>query len=175
MHGGTVDADSPGARKGSVFSVRLPAAESPARRLGDSRATRQSTARPQRVLVVDDNADVAQTLGWMLETIGHDYLIVHDGGQALLAAKDFGPDVVFLDIGYREWTATPCAGSSGATKHFQHLPIIAQTGWSQDRDKARSSDAGFDHHLVKPAALEDFERLLADLATPRSPAEITRM
>jgi signal transduction histidine kinase len=175
MHGGTVDADSPGAGKGSVFSVRLPAVENPTRRLEQSRATRQFSARPLRVLVVDDNADVAQTLGWMLETIGHDYHIVHDGRQALLAAKDFGPDVVILDIGLPGMDGYAVCREFRRDQAFKNLPIIAQTGWGQDRDKVRSSDAGFDHHLVKPAALEDFERLLADLATARSPAEIRGM
>lgn len=116
------------------------------------------------MLIVDDNDVVAQTVGWMLEAIGHDYHIVHDGREALPAAHEFRPDVILLDIGLPGMDGYEVRRGLRQDDAFKHTPIIAQTGWGQDRDKAQASEAGFDHHLVKPVALDDLERLLAEVA-----------
>jgi signal transduction histidine kinase len=165
MHRGTVDAESAGVGNGSVFSVRLPLIEGPSRQSESPEAAVQPTsARPLKVLVVDDNEEVAQALGWMLETIGHDYHLVHDGRAALRAAKEFGPDAILLDIGLPGMDGYAVCREFRKDEMFKTIPIFAQTGWGQDRDRALASDAGFDHHLVKPVALEDLERLLASVA-----------
>ena len=106
---------------------------------------------------------VAQTVGWMLEAIGHDYHIVHDGRLALQAAHDFHPDVILLDIGLPGMDGYEVCRAFRRDEVFKHTPIIAQTGWGQDRDKLEASEAGFDHHLVKPVGLDDLERLLAEV------------
>jgi signal transduction histidine kinase len=164
MHGGSVQAESEGLGKGSVFSVRIPravGAKSPADT--HERAAATPTARPLRVLVVDDTVEVAQTIGWMLEEIGHEYHLVHDGRKALEAARAFRPDAILLDIGLPGMDGYEVCRQLRADEQFRETPIVAQTGWGQDQDKARAAKAGFDHHLVKPVALEDLERLLAGL------------
>jgi CheY-like chemotaxis protein len=100
----------------------------------------------------------------MLEMIGHDYHLVYDGRDALRAAKDFEPDAILLDIGLPGMDGYAVCREIRRDELFKTIPIIAQTGWGQERDKALASDAGFDHHLVKPVALEDLERLLASVA-----------
>jgi signal transduction histidine kinase len=165
MHGGSVEARSAGAGRGSVFTVRLPlatGAELPF--ASPSVDTQPVPTRRLKVLVVDDGVEVAQTVGWMLEEIGHDYFLVHDGREALQAAKDFGAEVVLLDIGLPGMDGYAVCRAFRRDELFKNTPIIAQTGWGQERDKSLASEAGFDHHLVKPVALEDLERLLANLA-----------
>ena len=166
MHDGTVEAKSPGLGEGSVFTVRIPEASAPTALIEVAREAVPALTRPLRVLVVDDNIEVARTVGWMLETIGHDYFLVHDGRSALQAAKEFGPDAVLLDIGLPIMDGYAVCREFRRDQSFKSTPIIAQTGWGRDRDKALATEAGFDHHLVKPVALDDLERLLASLARP---------
>jgi signal transduction histidine kinase len=166
MHGGTVDADSQGAGKGSIFTVRLPLAAPPAPAV--PAAPRQPPvgpppARALRVLVVDDNREVAQTIGWMLEAIGHEHEIVHDGRQALESARAYRPDVVLLDIGLPGMDGYAVCRAFRGDEELKRTPIIAQTGWGQVRDKAMASDAGFDQHLTKPVSLAQLEAVLAGI------------
>ena len=164
LHGGTVEAESAGAGRGSTFRVRLPLASGP-----ETEAQPQDAAfsaaetRPLRVLVIDDNVDVAQTVGWMLEAIGHEYYLIHDGHEALAAARQYRPDVILLDIGLPGMDGYAVCRAFRADELFRHTPIIAQSGWGSGSDKQASAAAGFSHHLVKPMALNDLERLLASL------------
>lgn len=165
MHGGTVAAESAGTGQGSAFTIRLPLATGSGPASQPSRAAVEPvTQRRLKVLVVDDSVDVAQTVGWMLEEIGHDYLLVHDGRQALEKAKEFGPDVVLLDIGLPGMDGYAVCRAFRQDERFQHTTIVAQTGWGQDKDKSSASEAGFDQHLVKPVSLGELERLLAGVA-----------
>lgn len=164
MHGGSVEATSAGAGAGSAFIVRLPLATGPEPHSETEKTAAQAvSSRLRKVLVVDDNVDVAQTVGWMLETIGYNYRLVHDGRHALQAAKEFGPDAILLDIGLPGMDGYAVCRAFRHDKRFNEIPIIAQTGWGQDRDKALGLEAGFDCHLVKPVALADLEQLLATL------------
>jgi signal transduction histidine kinase len=176
MHDGTVGVESAGICKGSVFTVRVPLAV-PA--LQAQSEPEQADIQPEatqslRVLVVDDNVEVAQTVGWMLEMIGHTYHLVHDGRLALQAAREFRPDAILLDIGLPVMDGYAVCRAFRQDDAFRKTPIIAQTGWGAERDKNMASEAGFDHHLVKPASYDDLERLLASIAVARHPAgEIT--
>ena len=163
MHGGTVEAESAGAGAGSVFRVRIPRvlAEDPLTRPPTSPVT--TPTRPLRVLVVDDNTDVAETVGMMLETIGHDHRLVHEGREALQAAREFRPDAILLDIGLPGMDGYAVCRALRQDDLFKSIPIIAQTGWGEESDRMLSSEAGFDHHLVKPVGLADLERLLAEV------------
>jgi signal transduction histidine kinase len=165
MHGGSVEAESEGVGKGSAFTVRIPRADAPylAAKAPEQVAPTPS-ARSLKVLVVDDTIEVAQTVGWMLEEIGHDYHLVHDGRKALEAARTYQPDAILLDIGLPGMDGYAVCRELRSDERFRETPIFAQTGWGQDKDKARASEAGFDQHLVKPVALEDLARLLANVA-----------
>ena len=165
MHGGHVSAESEGVGKGSVFTIRIPRVDGPQRYAQTEKLVRTPMARPLRVLVVDDTVEVAQTVGWMLEEIGHDYRLVHDGRKALEAARAYRPDTILLDIGLPEVDGYAVCRELRADEQFRKTPIIAQTGWGQERDKELASKAGFDRHLVKPVALEDLERVLAAIVT----------
>jgi CheY-like chemotaxis protein len=121
------------------------------------------------VLVVDDNADVAQTTGWLLEAIGHDYDIVHDGRLAVEAAAKFDPDAVLLDLGLPGMDGYAVCRALRSDPRLKHATIIAQTGWGQESDRAKTKAAGFDFHLVKPVGLKLLEDALAKVpARPRA-------
>lgn len=162
LHGGSVNASSPGLGQGSVFSVRLPTVDAPQPSNGElPSANATPSTKSLKVLVVDDNAEVAQTVGWMLEMIGHEYELVHEGQAALEAARTYKPDAILLDIGMPGMDGYAVCRVLRQDEAFRNTPIIAQTGWGQERDKLLASEAGFDHHLVKPVALEALERILA--------------
>jgi len=166
MHDGTVSAESPGTGQGSVFTVRIPMAADtagPGPRAEPSPA-RAAAAQSLRVLVVDDNVEVAQTIGWMLEEIGHQYRLIHDGREALEAARDFRPDAILLDIGLPVMDGYAVCRAFRQDELFKDTLIIAQTGWGQQRDKNLASEARFDRHLVKPVGYDDLERILAEMA-----------
>ncbi len=123
-----------------------------------------SAARALRVLVVDDNEDSADTLGTLVSIWGHEVRQANDGPSALEVAREFRPEVILLDIGlpgmggYDVARALRAEGLGGRR-------LVALTGWSQDEDRQRAQEAGFDEHLTKPV---DADRLQALLATAAS-------
>lgn len=164
LHGGTVDADSAGPGKGSVFSVRLPLQSMPEPvKNSHQDSSHSATAKPLKVLVVDDNAELAFMLGMMLEEIGHEFELAHDGPKALHVAQYYRPDVILLDIGLPGMDGYEVCRAFRKDALFRDTPIIAQTGWGQGRDKALALEAGFNHHLTKPVPLEDLAKLLATI------------
>jgi CheY-like chemotaxis protein len=108
--------------------------------------------------------DVAQTVGWLLEEIGHDYRLVHDGRRAVDAAKDYRPDVILLDIGLPGMDGYQVCRALRQIPMFENTPIIAQTGWGQNQDKTLAAESGFTLHLTKPVPLEELETTLSTLA-----------
>jgi CheY-like chemotaxis protein len=114
-----------------------------------------------KILVVDDNVDVAETLGWLLTEMGHDYRLVHDGRMALDAARELRPHAVLLDIGMPTMDGYEVCRVLRDDPLLKDTPIIAQTGWGQENDKAETAKAGFDYHIVKPVGFSDLERVLA--------------
>ncbi|MBB5606796.1 MULTISPECIES: PAS domain S-box protein [unclassified Janthinobacterium] len=164
LHGGSATANSAGAGQGSTFTVRLPlAATLPVMPTDEEPA---STAPQQhfRVLVVDDNIDAAETLAAVLDMMGHATQVAHDGLQALAVAPQFAPDVVFLDIGLPGMSGYDVARTLRQTPAGTQLVLVALTGWGAENDRSRSSAAGFDHHLTKPAKLQAITELLATLS-----------
>jgi signal transduction histidine kinase/ActR/RegA family two-component response regulator len=170
MHGGSVIALSEGAGHGAEFVVRLPAlpprklrampAKSPTPRTGT-----QAIGESQRILIVDDNADAAELLGEILRAVGHEVAIAHDGPQALGLIERFAPDVAVLDIGLPVMDGYELAGRLVAVCSAPPR-LMAVTGYGQDHDRARSTQAGFERHFVKPV---DAELLIGAIGTPASP------
>ncbi|HVO88324.1 MAG TPA: PAS domain S-box protein [Casimicrobiaceae bacterium] len=154
MHGGSVEARSAGERRGSAFTVRLPIVA--ADRQDDEQTSRSGASQASdgacRILVVDDNRDAATTLSMLLELMGHQVQIAHNGSEALACAQSFLPHAMLLDIGM------PGLNGYDVCRHVRRQPwgrdmmVIALTGWGQQADYRRSRQAGFDEHLVKPVA-----------------------
>jgi DNA-binding response OmpR family regulator len=115
-----------------------------------------STPSP-RVLVVDDNADAADSLATLLGVMGYEVRTAYDGPEAIEAADEFKPAVALLDIGLPKLSGYDIARHVRAQRGDDVL-LVAITGWGQEDDRRRSREAGFDHHFTKPA---DFEVLLA--------------
>ena len=166
MHGGTVEAHSEGAGTGSEFVVRIPALE-PQRHAAPVRRATDPAAQPlrRRVLVVDDNTDAAESLAALLAIGGHETRLAHDGLRAVEEAKAFQPDVVFLDIGMPELDGHETARRIREQPWGKDMVLVALTGWGQIEDRRRSREAGFNHHLVKPADPEVVAKLISSLET----------
>jgi len=150
MHGGTVSAKSAGAGKGSIFTMRLPLAGIERQEPKPVAERPAGSAAAHRILVVDDNFDAAESMQLMLEKSGHAVAVVHDGLEALDAARDFRPDVVLLDIGLPGMDGFELAAALRALPETSRAHLIAVSGYGQDKDRARSAKAGIDLHLVKP-------------------------
>jgi len=161
LHGGTVHATSTPLR-GSEFIVRLPLVPLPPRPAAPVIAKVARVESGCNVLVVDDSVDTAESLALLLSSSGHQTRTAHDGLGALAAIAVAMPDAVLMDIGL------PGIDGFEVARRIRRLPgggrvmLVAMTGYGQDRDRQLALEAGFDHHLVKPA---DFDELLAILAT----------
>jgi len=160
LHGGTLDASSLGPGKGSTFTIRLPASPLPVAHANRPTERMPKLMRSTRVLVVDDNIDSAMMLDAYLRELGLEPHIAHDGPGALEAVEEFVPDVAVLDIGLPVMDGYELARRLRERLGAQKLRLIAMTGYGQESDKQRAADAGFDHHLVKPIALEALTTLL---------------
>jgi len=159
-HGGTVTAQSAGAGQGSTFTVVLPRSATapcaPEPPQEHPRATRGRT-----VLVVDDNVDAADMLALALRLLGHDAVVAHDGPQALsLVGTRSDWDAFILDIGMPGITGLELAGQLRDRIGERPVRFIALTGYGQAQDQASSRAAGFDHHMVKPADIDELQRQL---------------
>jgi len=149
MHGGRVTASSPGAGQGSTFSIRLPtiadAATFPA-----SEAPAPSPNAALRVLVVDDDSDVRESTAILLELNGYEVRMADSGEHVITLIEAFHPDVVLLDIGMPGENGYQVAQRIRQLRNGDDLLLIALSGYGGAGELARSQEAGFDHHLVKP-------------------------
>ena len=163
LHGGSVIAFSEGLGKGSEFVMTLPLLPDEAPRrpplLNGSAASKQR----HRILVVDDNVDAAESLAHLLRLFGHEVRTVHNGLNALVVAHNLKPNVALLDLGLPGIDGFELARRFRREYPDNRLLLIALTGYGQDEDRRRTADAGFDHHLVKPADLEEVQRILAEV------------
>lgn len=166
MHGGNVQALSPGLDHGSEFVVRLPLLHellpsAPAARV---KAPPQPKVRARRILVVDDNTDGAESLARLLRLTGHDVHTAHDGPAALDAARSHPPDVVLLDIGLPGISGLETARRLRHELGLNDAFLVALTGYGQEDDKQRSLEAGFNAHMVKPVDFDALQELLVQNA-----------
>jgi signal transduction histidine kinase/ActR/RegA family two-component response regulator len=151
LHGGTISAASDGAGTGSEFVVRIPLATYEAADVGAAELPADEASRDRpTVLVVDDNQDAADLLAELLRLRGCVVHVAHDSAEALQTANELVPDVALLDIGL------PVMDGYELARRLRELPawtgvrLVALTGYGADNDRARSSEAGFERHLVKP-------------------------
>jgi two-component system CheB/CheR fusion protein len=168
MHGGSVAAHSDGPGRGSELVVRLPLATVPVEPPPPARTATPvgvgvGAGRALRILVVDDNADAADTLGRLLELGGHQVTVAYDGPGALAAAAGTSPELVLLDIGLPGMDGYTLAARLRAAGHHR-AALVAVTGYGQEEDLRQSREAGFDHHLVKPVDAAVLARLIAKLS-----------
>ncbi|MEJ0034720.1 MAG: response regulator [Gammaproteobacteria bacterium] len=115
-----------------------------------------------RVLIADDNPDVADSLAMLLEMEGHTVTVANDGTAALAAIETVRPAVALLDIGMPGLDGYEVARRARAMLQDK-IVLVAITGWGQQSDKTRASAAGFDHHLTKPVEPDIINALLRDL------------
>jgi CheY-like chemotaxis protein len=169
MHQGTVTASSAGAGRGSEFCVALPCLVG----VGDVAAPSIAAAVAAthhvgcRILVVDDNQDAAVATAVLLEMSGHEVKTVGNGADALASAPVFAPEVVLLDIGLPGMDGYAVAAGLRNTPETRSSCLIALTGYGQPSDRQRAREAGFDHHLTKPADPQDLLELVASWAESR--------
>ncbi len=175
MHGGTIEAFSEGANKGSEFVLRLPLAkDQSAAAENDGQSLNDETARPanlempengtdrrpklKRILVVDDNEDAAEMLEVLLSGDGHTVRTALDGKTGIETLKTFQPDICLLDIGLPDMNGYELARILRET--MPEVTLIALTGWGQEEDRRRSKESGFNYHLVKPVQFDDLLKLI---------------
>ncbi|MBW3625619.1 MAG: response regulator, partial [Armatimonadetes bacterium] len=162
-HGGKVEAHSDGPGRGSVFTVRLPAHPSTRKQTVKHSEPESVDTPPLRILLVEDNEDAAEMLASLLELHGHEVRSVHDGPSAITATLEYHPQVVLMDIGLPGMDGYQAAQVIRERIGPDSVKLIALTGYGQEEDRVRSSEAGFDHHLVKPFDPDELHRLLAGL------------
>ena len=162
LHGGSASACSEGPGRGARFTVRLPLAP-PA----------SATAVPiagagqlqgLRVLIVDDNVDAALSLAMVLDTLGIERAVAHDGPSSLAMLDAFRPHAALLDIGMRGMDGYELARRIRQLPQHADTLLIAVSGWAHSPDRQRSRDAGIDHHLAKPVDLAQLTALLSQRA-----------
>ena len=117
--------------------------------------------RTRRVLVADDNEDAGESLAMLLRLDGYEVQVANNGTDALALFDRMLPDVVILDIGMPGLSGYEVAGRIRERDAGKEAMLIAVTGWGQQADKARASQAGFDHHFTKPVEPESLSALLA--------------
>ncbi|WP_306397754.1 ATP-binding protein [Telluria beijingensis] len=155
LHGGTVEASSDGAGRGSTFRVGLPlSTRVQVERRARDRNAEQGRMPPLRIGVVDDNEDAAVTLSLLLEALGHTVLVAHSAREALTALPAFGPDVCLLDIGLPEMNGYELAAALRKKPGMAQAILIAVTGYAQEKDRAQALAAGFHDLFAKPVDLE---------------------
>ena len=174
LHGGSISAQSDGVGQGSAFTMRLPVA----RLLEQPESDRQAPAEArslapapeavsQRILVVDDNVDAANTLSYALESMGHQVRVAYDGPSALQLAAEHVPALALLDIGLPVMDGYELAHRLRTQSGRTRIRLVAVTGYGQTSDRERAFAAGFDAHVVKPLQPELLESILDDLAAER--------
>ncbi|MGH8328788.1 MAG: ATP-binding protein, partial [Steroidobacteraceae bacterium] len=162
LHAGRIEARSAGRGQGTEFVIHLPAiAAVPAKQATPRRADPQLFVSC-RVLIADDNHDAAVSLSMLLQSMGHDTRVVHDGIEALEEAELFRPDVVLLDIGMPRLDGYDTARRMASQPWAATMQIVAVTGWGQETDRQRAKDAGFHRHLVKPVDLDALREVMSE-------------
>jgi CheY-like chemotaxis protein len=170
MHGGTVEARSEGPGMGSEFIVRLPTVQQPVvqRETALVNFGQAETGTGLKILIADDVPDSVQSLALALQILGHKVRVAADGVQAWETAMKFHPDVAILDIGMPGMNGYEVAERIRQSPWGRPIVLVALTGWGQRDDVNRSREAGFDHHLTKPADFSVVRKLLDAIVSERA-------
>jgi CheY-like chemotaxis protein len=161
-----VSASSEGLGKGAAFTVLLPLAPVVAGSAGDA-AGDAGPATRRRVLVIEDDADVAEGLKSALEIDEHQVMVARTGAEALASARGYHPDVVLCDIGLPGMNGYEVARAFRADDALRSTFLVALSGYAQADDIDRSRTAGFDVHVAKPPTIDKLESVFA--AARRTP------
>jgi len=162
MHAGRVEARStPG--QGSEFIVRLPVHRSAHERPVAPDKVVRAPVRGLRVLVMEDNPDVARSMARLLAVAGHDVRVAQDGESGMSVAREFAPDAILLDIGLPVVDGLQVARRIRQEPGLRKVLLIALTGYGREADRQATRDAGFDHHLAKPVDFKTIESTLASV------------
>ena len=169
MHGGSVEARSEGKDKGSEFTIRVPAVVDKVNQ--EPEAATNDGALPhshRRILVVDDNELSANSLSILLGMAGNETRTAYGGPEALAAAEKFRPHVVLLDLGLPTMDGYETCVRIRQEPWGKDILIVALTGWGQAEDRRRSTEAGFDRHIVKPADPVELMKMVAELEAAKA-------
>jgi two-component system CheB/CheR fusion protein len=161
LHGGRVSAHSQGVGHGSEFIVSMPLSkaatvEAPPVPPADT----DKTAQPRRILVVEDQPALSRVTVALLEKLGHEVRAAADGPEALLAVKEYNPEIVLLDIGLPGMDGYEVARCLRDEMGATTPTLVAMTGYGQQDVNRHARKARFDHHIVKPADLGLLKELL---------------
>ena len=165
LHGGTVEARSEGVGKGAEFTITLSLDRATA--ATKSLSSELPASRVRRVLIIEDNADVANSLREALGFLKHAVEVAYNGYDGLEKAREFRPEVVLCDIGLPGMDGYDVARAFRADDELRSVFLVALTGYAQPEDQAKARRAGFDQHLAKPASIGDLQKLLGSV--PGSP------
>lgn len=157
MHNGRVSVSSSGVGQGTTFEIRLPLVSPPESHV---KAESGSAVVSRRILVVDDNADAADSLALMFKMDGHEVVCAYGAHEAIDRVADFKPSIAFIDIGLPDMDGYELARRLRLLAPRSALRLVALTGYGQAQDQSRSLAAGFEAHLVKPASYEALCKLL---------------
>jgi PAS domain S-box-containing protein len=161
LHGGTIEVRSAGTDFGSEFVVLLPVRN----KLDDIKSNKNGESLPKsvkrKILVVDDNEDIANSLRRVLGRLGNTVHVANDGSGAILSASEFLPEMAFLDIGLPDMTGYEVA-TELRKKYGRSIKLVALTGYGQEKDKLLAKEAGFDFHMTKPVSISEIKKVIED-------------
>ena len=170
MHGGKVDVQSRGLNLGTTVQIRLPVLPDTRPAVKGVSRIRHDSSRmvKRRVLVVDDNADALESLSSLVTLMGNEVRQARDGVEALHVAETFQPEIVLMDLGMPNLNGYEAARRIRQEAWGGEIALVATTGWGQDEDRRRTTEAGFDRHLVKPIELASLREFLSAPAPLRT-------
>jgi CheY-like chemotaxis protein len=163
LHEGTIAARSQGVGHGSEFVVTLPLTQPATHPVDEVHRQGPPAPRSIRVLCVDDNQDLVNSLAMLLQAMGHKVQVANDGAAALVGAQTLRPEIVLLDIDMPGMNGYELARRLLEQQRDAPPRLIALTGWGRESDKQRAQDAGFYRYVVKPMTIKALESLLEDL------------
>jgi PAS domain S-box-containing protein len=166
MHGGSIEAKSEGEGRGSEFVVRLPVLADALVPETTPIPSEMDRSPSRRILIVDDNSDSAVSLAHLLDIMGNETFVAHDGERAIDAIEKHRPAVALVDIGLPKLDGYEVCRQVRTRPWGKDMTLIALTGWGQEEDRRKSREAGFDGHLVKPVDYAELVRLLDSLMSP---------